>query len=431
MISHSRSIPHPIESRKKAPLVLLGLGGVHGQGVQESTGDGDGGSDDGSGGHGRLEGDDGRDDDDDALDGVADGVGDRVDLSEGQEGDLVVGVVGGTAKGEENSEALVGEVAGGDDVLEGREEAGSLHSEHGGDEDEGGHGREDRVQVLGVEVLADLLSAHGLLGKDAAGGRRDVREHRGGEGEDGEAELLHGGDGDAADDGEEGGVDQGGELLAEEEEVEEAGDDGLGRLDDVGEGDGAGAEGDDGADVDAGVAEGDGEEGLEVAARELGGLAEAEEPHGNEVQDAGGHLDGGDGPGVVQHVQGLLVVDVVPDVEQVPQGEVRADLERLHQVSAALALGVVHGGRLGPAGQGHRRHLVHGLRGLGKLRAGDVFQGGDGGQRLFQGGGAGDERPGRGDGGREGQDGQALLDGGHHGGRGGSRKVLGGVSDTT
>ena len=61
-------------------LLLLLLGGVHGERVHEGTGDGDRRTDDGAGGHGSLEGDDGRDDDDDALDGVADGVGDGVDL---------------------------------------------------------------------------------------------------------------------------------------------------------------------------------------------------------------------------------------------------------------------------------------------------------------------------------------------------------------
>ena len=61
-------------------LLLLLLGGVHGERVHEGTGDGDRRADDGTGGHGSLEGDDGRNDDDDALDGVADGVGDGVDL---------------------------------------------------------------------------------------------------------------------------------------------------------------------------------------------------------------------------------------------------------------------------------------------------------------------------------------------------------------
>ena len=46
----------------------------------------------------------------------------------------------------------------------------------------------------------------------------------------------------------------------------------------TGEGDGAGAEGDDGADVNAGVAEGDGDEGLQLVETELGSLAQAEEP---------------------------------------------------------------------------------------------------------------------------------------------------------
>ena len=61
-------------------LILLRLGRVHGEGVHEGAGDGDGRADDGSRGHGGLEGDDGGHDDDDALDGVADGVGDGVDL---------------------------------------------------------------------------------------------------------------------------------------------------------------------------------------------------------------------------------------------------------------------------------------------------------------------------------------------------------------
>jgi len=61
-------------------LSLLLLGAIHGEGVHEGAGDGDGGTDDGTGGHGGLEGDDGGNDDDDALDGVAHGVGDGVDL---------------------------------------------------------------------------------------------------------------------------------------------------------------------------------------------------------------------------------------------------------------------------------------------------------------------------------------------------------------
>ena len=271
--------------------------------------------------------------------------------SEGLEGDLVVGVVGGTTEGEEGGKALVGEVPGGDDVLEGTEESGTLEGEHEGDEDDGGHGGEDGIQVGSIQVLPDLLAGHGLLGQDAAGGGRDVGQHGGREGEPGEAELLHGGDADAADDGEEGQVDLGGEDLAEEEEVEEAGDDGLGGLDDVREGDGAGAEGDDGADVDAGVAKGDGEEGLEVGHAQLGGLADAEGPEGAEVRDADGHLNGGDGPGVVEDVEGLLVVDVVADVEEVPEGEVSAGDEGVLEAGLVVLGGLGGGHRPWPRGR--------------------------------------------------------------------------------
>ncbi len=98
----------------------------------------------------------------------------RVDLSEGQESDLVVGVVRSSTKGQEGSKGLGGEVAGGNGVLEGTEESSSFNGQHHGDQDTGGHGGQDSVKVLGIEVLANGLSGHGLLGKDTAGRRGDV-----------------------------------------------------------------------------------------------------------------------------------------------------------------------------------------------------------------------------------------------------------------
>mmetsp|Transcript_53199 Transcript_53199/g.159250 ORF Transcript_53199/g.159250 Transcript_53199/m.159250 type:complete len:351 (-) Transcript_53199:145-1197(-) len=342
-------------------------------------------------------------------------MGDRVDLSKGEEGDLVVGVVAGATESKEHGEGLGCEIPGLDDLLEGSEEGGAFHREHHGDENGGGHGREDGVQVLRVEVLPDLLPGHGLLGQDAAGRRGHVREHGRGEGEDGEGQLLHGGDGHATNDGEEGGVHEGGELLTEEEEVEEAGDDRLGSLDDVSEGDSAGAKGDDGSDVDTGVAESNGEEGLKIVSRELGGLAGAREPQGEEVEDAGGHLNGGDGPGVVEHVEGLLVVNVVSDVEQVPEGEVGADLEGLHETTGLLRLS--GGGLAAPGGrEGHGRHLVHAeSSGLGRPElSGAVQHVGRADEGLGR-GRAGHESAGRVHGGREGQHRKALTDRENHG----------------
>lgn len=312
----------------------LFLGGVHGQGVQQGTSNGDGGSDDRSGAHWCLEGNNGSDDDDNTLDGVSDGVCDRVDLSEGQEGNLVVGVVGGTSKSEKDGEGLVGEVTGGDDILEGTEESGSLDGEHHRDQDKGGHGGQDSVKVLGIKVLSDGLSGHGLLGKNSTGRRGDVGKHGRGKSKEGEGKFLHGSNGNSSNDREKSHVNRQRKNLSQEEVVHQAGDNRFRGLDNVGEGDGSGSEGDDGTDVDTSVAKGNREESLEVGHAQLRSLAKLEKPHRDEVQDTGGHLDGGDGPWVAEDVEGLLVVDIVGNVEKVPQGEVGTDLKSLGQTTS-------------------------------------------------------------------------------------------------
>ena len=175
------------------------------------------------------------------------------------------------------------------------------------------------------------------------------------------------------------------------------------------EGDGAGAEGDDGADVDAGVAKGDGEEGLEVGHAQLGGLADAEGPEGAEVRDADGHLDGGDGPGIAEDVEGLLVVDVVADVEEVPEGEVSAGHEGVLQAGLVVLGGLGGGTSRGREGDGGGRSAGDGLERL---------DGSDGGGGLSSSGRAGTDRHGLdGRGGAVGNE-RAGLDGrggqGHH-----------------
>ena len=325
-----------IRIRSSTSLVLLALVGVHGQRVEKSSGDGNGRSNDGSGRHGRLEGNDGRDNDDNTLDGVSDSVRDGVDLAESQEGDLVVGVVGGTSESEEGGQGLGGPLSALDDLAEGTEHAGSLNSKHEGDEDGGRHGSEDGVQVLGIKVLADLLAGHGLLGEDTTGRRGQVGEHGGTKSQKGEGELLHGGNGDSTNDGQKGHVHIRGKELTEKEGVQGARNDRLGGLDDVSERDGSGSESNHGSDVDSRVAKSDGEERLEVSNTQLGGLAETGEPKRSKVEDSSGHLDGGDRPGVGQDVQGPLVVDVVTNVEEVPEGKVSTNLEGLQQAGSLL-----------------------------------------------------------------------------------------------
>mmetsp|Transcript_24928 Transcript_24928/g.58491 ORF Transcript_24928/g.58491 Transcript_24928/m.58491 type:complete len:406 (+) Transcript_24928:19-1236(+) len=311
--------------------IRLFLGSVHGQGVQESSCDGDGGSNDRSGAHGRLEGDDRGDDDDDSLDGVTDGVRDGVDLSEGQEGDFVVGVVRSATETEKHGQGLVREVAGGDGVLESGEETGALDGQHHGDQDGGGHGGQDGVKILGVEVLTDALSGHGLFRKDTTGRGGNIGKHGGGEREDGERKLLHRSDGDSSDDGKERHVHGQRKNLSQKEVVHQASYDGFGSLDDVGKRDSSCSKGDHSTDVNTGVAKSDGEKGLEIRETELRGLAKFEEPHWNEVEDTGSHLKCGNSPGVAEDIESLLVVDIVSNVEKVPKGEVGTDLEGFSQ----------------------------------------------------------------------------------------------------
>ena len=265
---------------------------------------------------------------------------DRVDLSEGQEGNLVVGVVRSTSKSEKDGEGLVGEVTGSDDILEGTEESGSLNGQHHRDQDKSGHGGQDSVKVLCVKVLADGLSGHGLLGKNSTGRRGDVGKHGRGKSKEGEGKFLHGSNGNSSNDREKSHVNRQRKNLSQEEVVHQAGDNRFRGLDNVGEGNGSGSEGDNGTDVDTGVAKGNREESLEVGHAQLRGLAKLEKPHRNEVQDTGSHLDGGDGPWVAKDVKGLLVVDIVGNVEKVPQREVGTDLKSFCQsTSGGIILG--------------------------------------------------------------------------------------------
>ncbi|KAL7521955.1 hypothetical protein ACHAWX_006657 [Stephanocyclus meneghinianus] len=224
-----------------------------------------------------------------------------IHLAKGQKCHLVIQVVRRSTQKEKGRKRLVREGSRRDGIFECSDKSRSLQREHHGNEDESAHGREDGVQILGIQVLPDFLSRHGLFGEDAT--------KTAGYGED----------------------------FSEEECIGGAGNDGLGGLDNVSEGNGTGAESDDGSHVDAGVAESNGEEGLEIGTREFGGLAQSESPEGGKVEDARGHLDSGDGPWKVEGVESLFVVDVVSDVEEVPEGEVGSCLESDLGSSAAAA----------------------------------------------------------------------------------------------
>mmetsp|Transcript_22320 Transcript_22320/g.48478 ORF Transcript_22320/g.48478 Transcript_22320/m.48478 type:complete len:274 (+) Transcript_22320:452-1273(+) len=266
-------------------------------------------------------------------------MSDGVDPTKSQECHFIVKVVGSTSKKQKSGQTLVCERSTCNSCLEGGDESSSFGCQHHGNKNEGGHGSEDGVQVLCVEVLSNLLSTHGLLGQDSTKRRGDVGKHGSGEGEVCEGEFFHGGDTDSSDDGEEGRVDLEWEGFSKEESVGSACDDGFGGLDDVCEGDGSGSKGNDGSNVNSSVAKGDGEESLQVVHAEFRSLAKTKSPKGSKVEDTSGHLDGGNSPWESEGVESLLVVDVVSNVEEVPESEVASSFEGVSKVGSIVFLG--------------------------------------------------------------------------------------------
>ena len=264
---------------------------------------------------------------------------DGVDLSEGQESNLVVSVVRGTTETQECGQRFVGEVTGGNGGLEGSEESSSFNSQHSRDQDESRHGGQDGVKVLRIEVLTDGLSGHGLLGKNTTGRRGNVGKHGRSEGKDGEGKFLHGGNGNSSNDGKKCQVHRKRKNLSQEEVVHQTGNNGFRGLDNVGEGNGSSSEGNDGTDMDTSVAKGDGEKSLHLREIQLGGLAESKKPHGDEVEDTGGHLEGSNSPWVLEDIKGLLIVDIVSNVEKVPKGKVGTDLECFSETGFSIGFG--------------------------------------------------------------------------------------------
>ena len=254
-------------------------------------------------------------------------------LSKSEESDLVVSVVGETTEQEEKRKTLVGEITGGNNILETTDESGSLNGKHHGDQDERRHGSKNSVKVLGIHVLSNLLSRHGLLRKHTTSSRGNVGKHSRGKSKDGERKLLHGGNSNSTDDGKKSHVHRQGKDLLKDDSVQQAGDNRLTSLDDVGKRHGSSSEGDDGSNVYTSVAKGDGEQGLKVAATKLRGLTKTSQPHRNEIKASGNHLDSCDGPWEGKGVKSLLVVDVVGNVEEVPQGEVASGLKGLSQAA--------------------------------------------------------------------------------------------------
>lgn len=90
---------------------------------------------------------------------------------------------------------------------------------------------------------------------------------------------------------------------------------------------GDGTERDDGGDVANDMADGDGDESFKGGFRDGGWLAEFQKPEWNDVDDADEELEPRDEPGEREPVENLFVGDVVDDIECIPEGDVKGDLE--------------------------------------------------------------------------------------------------------
>ena len=104
----------------------------------------------------------------------------------------------------------------------------------------------------------------------------------------------------------------------------------------MGKGNGSSSEGDDGTDVNTGVAKGNREKSLHIGDTQLRCLTNSKKPHGYKVEATGGHLHGSNSPRVAKDIKSLLIVDIVSNVEKVPQGKVGTDLKGFSQTGFAF-----------------------------------------------------------------------------------------------
>ena len=194
---------------------------------------------------------------------------------EGEEGGLVVEI-----EGKAGEQRELGDVATGahlhDLGVDGWRVFG-VEGEHKGQGEEEGKDGHHGVGVLGSESLGPGFT-HDALGHDVLEGGGLVGKRGGDESGPGEGEFLEGGEADTTDDGDEGGVDHGVVDVAEEDRVGAGGEDGLGGLDDLTEGHGAGAQGKHGEGVGQRGPQTYGRKLFPVLHRQLRRLADAEEP---------------------------------------------------------------------------------------------------------------------------------------------------------
>jgi hypothetical protein len=108
-------------------------------------------------------------------------------------------------------------------------------------------------------------------------------------------------------------------------------------------GDGSRSKSNYGSDVHTSVAKGDREKGLEVRTAKLGSLTEASQPERDKVKNTGSHLKGGNCPGVGKDIKGLLVVDIVSNIEEVPESKVSAHLDGLRHRTLWLLFSLGNG----------------------------------------------------------------------------------------
>mmetsp|Transcript_27628 Transcript_27628/g.89995 ORF Transcript_27628/g.89995 Transcript_27628/m.89995 type:complete len:268 (-) Transcript_27628:94-897(-) len=255
----------------------------------------------------------------------------------------------------------------------------ALNSDDEGDGEESGSDLEDAEGVGAIKLgdLTDRAIAHGLLAENGAEREGDVGDHGRHKLEHVEVDLRGGRIGDSSHDGDEGGVHKRMLPLAIDQAAEDGGEGRLARLEHVSEAKSSSTKGNIASDVSGSMQAALLDDAGKQLVVDLGGVPNAEGPDESNVGDA--NTDAGKGlePWQVQGIEGLLVGDIVEDVEEVPEAEVRSSLDRPCSLARDVERAKVDGnlglGGLQEVGEVVDRSLA--LEGLLGLRWGSILQG--------------------------------------------------------
>mmetsp|Transcript_39003 Transcript_39003/g.69886 ORF Transcript_39003/g.69886 Transcript_39003/m.69886 type:complete len:417 (-) Transcript_39003:76-1326(-) len=378
---------------RRLGLILLLL--VHGHAVQQRTEDGHRGAQPVEESDGVLEKQDGADHHRHALHGVADAERrGRQATVQHHVGELVVEMIKDAREREELQKLALSQRA--HSHLPGDVPLGGLHNERERDAVNARNDGQQAKEIHAVDVLLLHVTGEALLGEDVAKDHAKVGGHGEEEASPRKGELLHGGEGAAGDDGDEGGPHVGGRPGSQKRTGQGDREHRLSRLHDVRKGDGHQGEGDAGGDVTHGVGKCHGQQPLDELHINLGLFLKTSRPHRAHPHARHDQLHGGHKVRAREGIQGALVQNVEDHVERIPEKNIESGFGHDGQ-TVVVSLGSSRGnhGHVGvPCG-----HCDAALAGLRKRRQALSGQGRQGGGSQGSGVDRGRTISGRADGG--------------------------------